>query len=397
VKQKHILFIVENNPALRDRRVFQEMTAAQEFGLKVSVISPKGDRKEFFEIPEGINLYEHPKLIEGKGILGLLIEYCNAFLWEYVFAIWIFLTSRYDIIHAANPPDYIFAIALPFKLFGVKFIFDHHDICPEYFDAKFGRKGMFFRILLWMEWFSFKTADVVISTNQSYREIAIKRGGKNPRDVFIVRNGPNLERLPAIERNESLKDNFRYLVGYVGIIAQQEGVDNLLRSIDHIVNRMNRKDIKFVIVGKGPSLSDMVDLSRKMSLERFVTFTGYIPDSELYEILSTSDVCVNPEFRNKFTDRSTMIKIMEYMTVGAPILQYYTVEGHVTAGKSADYVMENSVELFAEQLISLIQDREKRLRMSREGRERIETTLSWNHQKKHLRDSYLRILSQGIY
>ena len=258
---KHILFIVENNSVPRDVRVWGEILAAKEFGYDVSVICPKDDTLANSEVStDGICIYRHPSPIEGNGKLSLLFEYANALLWELVLSIRIFFQRRFDIIHGANPPDHLFLIALMYKLFGVKFIFDHHDIAPENFIAKFGKRGFFYPILLIMERLTFKTANIVISTNESYKKIAIQRGHKKPTDVFVVRNGPDLTRIQLTEPNETLRDGFKYLVGYVGIIAQQEGIENLLRIIDYIVKVRNREDIKFIVVGKGPHWKEVVKL-----------------------------------------------------------------------------------------------------------------------------------------
>jgi len=277
-----------------------------------------------------------------------------------------------------------------YKLFGVKFIFDHHDIAPETYVAKFGKKGGFHEILLLMERLTFRFADVVISTNASYKQIAIERGSKASSDVVVVRNGPALSQIPKVQPNPKLRDGFRYLVGYVGVIGQQEGIDNLIRIADYIVRAKKRSDIKFIVVGTGTNWKEVVRLCSAMGLDRYFWFTGYVPDSDLYEILTSVDVCVNPEFGNEFTDKSTMIKIMEYMAVEKPIVQFYTSEGEVTAGEAASYVRENSPSLFAEELLALLEDEGRRKAMGVFGRKRIENELCWERQKGELKKAYDR-------
>jgi glycosyltransferase involved in cell wall biosynthesis len=395
VMPKHVLFIVENNPATLDTRVWAEALAAREFGYDVSVISPEARRNgQIRKRIDNIDVYEYRRPLEGHGIPGLLIEYANAFFWEIVLGFRVFLTKRFHIIHAANPPDHLFLIGTLFKLFGVRFIFDHHDIAPENFVAKFGRRGFFYSTLLAMERLSFKTADIVISTNESYRKIACTRGGRNGHDVFVVRNGPDLTRIPPVDPNPALRGGFKYMIGYVGTMGQQEGIENLLRTVEYLVKVKHRNDIRFVIVGQGPHLPALVQLSKEMELENYVWFTGYIPYRDLYEILATVDICVNPEFGNEFTDKSTMIKIMEYMAFGKPIVQFHTTEGEISAGDAAVYVSQNSEKQFAAAIVSLLENPDACRLMGSKGRQRIEDKLGWHKQKAILKDVYEAALSK---
>jgi len=395
-RPKHILLIVENNPVPKDRRVWAEAQALREFGYDVSVLCPAdGKRRQPLRRIKDIDIYEHPRPLEGLGIAGLLLEYANALIWEIFLSLRIFFRKRFDVIHAANPPDHLFIVALIFKPLGVKFIFDHHDVAPENSFAKFGRKGLCYRLLSAMEWLTFKIADLVISTNESYKNVAMQRGGRRSEDIFVVRNGPDLMKIPAVEPNASLRKAFKYLVGYVGIMGQQEGIENLLQAVAYIVKVKQRTDIGFIAVGKGPHWKNLVELSKRMGVEDFLNFTGYIPDRELYEMLTTVDVCVNPEFVNEFTDKSTMIKIMEYMAFGKPIAQFRTTEGEISAGDASVYVNENRVDSFAEAIIDLLEDPQKRQLMGRAGRRRVEQYLSWAKQKTVLKKAYERILNGG--
>ena len=301
--RKHVLFIVENNPVPQDVRVWNEAIAAQDFGYDVTVISPVNKKASLkYEKIDGISIYRHYIPFEADTKLSFLFEYGNAIIWEFLLTLWIYIKKPFHFIHSANPPDHVFIIAVFFKFFGVKYIFDHHDICPENYVAKFGRKDLFYKSLLIMEKLTFKVADVVISTNESYKKIALDRGDKNNEDVFVVRNGPDLSSVIFMPPNYALKDSFDYLVTYVGTIGNQEGMDNLLRSVDYIVHKKGIKNIKFIIVGTGTNWQEMVDMSKAMGLTKHVYFTGYVSYKDFYEILSTADVCVNPEFRNEFTD-----------------------------------------------------------------------------------------------
>ena len=249
-----------------------------------------------------------------------------------------------------------------------------------------------------MEKLNFKIANIVISTNQSYKSIAVTRGGKNKFDVFVVRNGPDLNKIKFMPPKNELKNGFDYLVAYVGVIGIQDGIDNLLHSIDYIVHKTKHKNIKFILIGKGPNWQVMVNLCHRMKLSEYVEFTGFLSYEKLYEILATADLCVNPEFRNSFTDKSTMLKIMDYMTFGKAIIQFYTKEGNVTAGDAAEYVYENDVIAFAEKVISLLNDKGKRKEMGAIGKQRIMNALCWEKQKPDLFKAYRYIdsLNQRI-
>lgn len=393
MRRTHILFIVENNSVPFDLRVWNEARAAKAFGYDVTVICPSDARvKDTRPVIDGIRICRHPQIPEGPGKLRLILEYLNAAFWEMELSLKVYLAHPFDVIHGANPPDHLFLIALPFKALGVKYLFDHHDIAPENYLAKFGHRGFLYRLLLWMERMTFRTADFVVSTNESYRTIALERGGKAQSDVVVVRNGPDLTRIAGIVPDSGWRAGFRYLIAYVGVIGQQEGLENLLQAAEYIVRDEKRTDLKFMIVGSGPYLKALREISREKGLERFVHFTGFVPDRTLYTILASSDICVNPEIGNEFTDRSTMIKIMEYMMFARPIVQFYTREGEVTAGESSLYVREPSVQKFAHAILTLLDDSARRDRMGSLGRRRIEDQLEWGKQKAYLAEAYHRIL-----
>ena len=389
----HILFVVENNTVPFDRRVWAEARAAREFGYEVSVICPSDRTRDSGpNIIDGIRIYRHPRPIEGLNKWTTILEYLNAFFWESLLSIRIFLHRPFSVIHSANPPDHVFLIASVFKIAGVKFIFDHHDLTPETYITKYGTEGIIHKILLWMERRTFRASDLVISTNESYKMVAIERGGKSDNDVIIVRNGPDLSTIPTMVPSPELLTGFRHLVAYVGIIGKQEGIENLLKAAHHIVQKKQRRDIKFAVVGTGPYLKSLIRKAKTMGLKQYVQFFGYVPDGLLYKILTTADIGINPEFRNDFTDKSTMIKIMEYMCFGKPIVQFYTAESTYTAGNAAINIKNNDAIEFADEILALLDDPSRRERMGKIGRERIENLWSWQIQKRKLRMAYDRII-----
>jgi glycosyltransferase involved in cell wall biosynthesis len=386
---RRVLIIVENLPCPFDRRVWQEARTLRAAGYGVSIICPKGKGYEkSFELIDGIAIYRHPMPFEGDGALGYLVEYTWALLAEFVLSVRALFEQGFDAVHACNPPDTLFLIGGFYKLFGKKFLFDHHDINPELYEAKFQRRDIFYRLMLALERMTFKTADVSVATNESYRRIAIERGGKLPSKVFVVRSGPDLSRLKILPPVPELKKGKRFLVGYVGVMGRQEGIDGLLQAVNHIVNDLGRTDIHFGLVGGGTELPAMRALAKVLNIEEYVTFTGRVPDSELLAMLNTADVCVNPDIANEMNDKSTMNKIMEYMALGKPIVQYDLIEGRVSAQEASLYAQRNDPHDLARKLVTLLDDESLRKEMGQIGLQRVKTQLSWEHEAPRLLQAY---------
>ena len=330
--RRQVLIIVENLPVPFDSRVWKEACSLHKTGYDVTVLCPRGKGYEKgYEAIDGIHIYRHPMPKEGNSPFGYLREYSSALFWEFFYSWWIFLRRGFQVIQGCNPPDDLFLIALPFKLFGVKYIFDHHDANPELYFSKYGRRDAFYKIQEWLENLTYRCSDVVIATNNSYRGLAIKRGGLNPEDVFVVRNGPSLHTFKTVPANDELKHGKRYLVGYVGTMSVQEGLDILLDVALHI-KRLGRRDIHFTCVGGGPGLEGLRKMTKDKQVDDIVNFTGRVSDEMLLNVLSTADVCVNPDKPCEMNDISTMIKIMEYMALGKPIVQFDLKEGRFSAG-----------------------------------------------------------------
>jgi glycosyltransferase involved in cell wall biosynthesis len=327
---------------------------------------------------------------EGNSPLGYLWEYGCALFWEFLYSWWIYLRHGFHVIQGCNPPDDIFLVALPFKILGVKYIFDHHDANPELYFSKYEKEGFFYKAQVWLEKLTYRFSDVVMATNNSYRDLAISRGGLDPEDVFVVRNGPDLKTFKAVPPNSALKYGKPYLIGYVGTMSIQEGLDILLDVALHIKNS-GRRDIHFTCVGGGPGLTGLRKMAQDKNLEDTVNFTGRIPDGQLLEILSTADVCVNPDKPCQMNDISTMIKIMEYMALGKPIVQFDLKEGRFSA-KDASLYGDNHdlVADFASKILWLLENPEERKRMGEFGRRRIEQELEWKYSVENLLAAYQR-------
>ncbi len=391
---RHVLMIVENLPLPFDRRVWQEARTLRAAGADVSIICPTGKGYEArFEQIEGIDIHRHPLPLEASGALGFVAEYGAALWWEMRLAWRIYRKKKFDVIHGCNPPDLIFLVALPFQMLGAKFIFDHHDINPELYEAKFGKRGFFWSLMVWLELLTFRTAHVSIATNESYRDIAIQRGGMDANRVHVVRSGPDLSRLKPVPAEPEWKNGREHMVGYVGVMGAQEGIDLLIDAVGHIVENHQRHDIQFVLVGGGPSLGMLQDRVRERSLSDYITFTGRAPDEVLFGVLSTMDLGVNPDRVNPMNDKSTMNKVMEYMAFSKPMVQFEVTEGRFSAGDSSLYAKPNDPVDLAAKIVQLIDDPETRATMGLAGFERVTTQLGWSHQIEPLLEAYNQALN----
>lgn len=387
--------IVENLSVPFDRRVWQEASTLRGAGYEVAIICPTGkgyERRR--ETIDGIHIYRHSLPTEGSGPVGYLAEYGAALFWEFVLAWRALFAHGFDVIHACNPPDTIFLIGGLFKLLGKKFVFDHHDINPELYEAKFGRRDMFYRMLVRLERWTFRIADISIATNESYRTIAIERGGMSPERVFVVRSGPNLDRMKILPPNPALRRERKYLVGYVGVMGQQEGIDYLLRAVRYIVHEKGRTDVHFGLVGGGTALEEMKRYAADLGVDAYVTFTDRVPDQELLEMLNTADVCVNPDIANDMNDKSTMNKVMEYMALGKPIVQFDLTEGRVSAQEASLYAERNNERDLADKILLLLDHSDMRERMGKFGRERVQKELAWEYEAPKLLKAYAALFDK---
>ncbi len=387
---KRVLMLIENSPYPLDIRVRYEAAALIGEGYQVSVICQRAPNEPWSETIDGVFVYRYPAPFQAQRAVGYLLEYGYSFVAIFLLSLFTWARRGFDIIHAANPPDFIVLIALFYRLFGKRFVFDHHDLAPEMYLARSDRQGnrLVYKALLWLERLSFRSADHVISTNQSYKDVAVRRGGVSPERVTVVRNGPSLSRLKLVEPDPDLKKKGVAIIGYIGVIGPQDGLDYLLRALERLVNELGRKDFFCVIIGKGSALADLKAQAGQLGLDEYVRFTGFIPFADVLRYLSAADVCVDPDPANGFNEYCTMIKIMEYMTLGKPVVAFDLPEHRVTAGEAAVYARPNDELDFAQKIVELMDDPERRARMGQAGRARIENELAWSHQAQHLLDAY---------
>jgi len=383
-----VCIIVENEPLPRDWRTWQEARALTQAGYRVSVICPKAPGYESSrEVQEGIEIYRHA-LRTASGRLGYVLEYAFALIAEFWLACRVFAKTRFSVLHACNPPDTIFLIALPFKLLGVRFVFDHHDLSPELYDSKFWKRGFLYRIVCLAERLSFRFANLCLATNESYREIAITRGNVIPDRVVVVQSCSELPDLERDEQKPELKGDKRHLVLYVGVMEPQDGLRLLLESIKYLVKEKRREDTRFVLVGAGSELHDLKAMATQWALDDSVEFTGFIPHEEVCSYLAAADVGVSPDPLNPLNDKSTMAKILEYMAYSLPVVLYDLKEGRRTAGEAALYAHPDDPVDFAEQVEKLLDSQSLRQKLGAIGRKRTEQGLNWKAQSEKLVYAY---------
>lgn len=408
-----ILMIVEN-PYPQDTRVRNEANKLFNAGYQVSVIAKKYPNQPLTESVLGVKVYRVPwfevfrKSTESKSFfiklffkvatkLGYIIEYFYFTLAAFIYSFVVLVKEGFDVVHLHNPPNTLFIIGLFYRLLGKKFVFDHHDLSPELYLSRYKTNGgLIHKILLLEEKLCLRAANIVIATNQSYKEIDIKRGNKKPEDIFIVRNGPDLKLFREVAPDEELKKSGKKILVYIGVMGPQDGVDYLLRSLHILVNEFKRTDFYCVIIGPGDILEELKELREELKLQDYCRFTGKIPFDELLKYLSTADICVDPNPSNPLNDYSTWIKVMEYMSLGKPIVSYNLKETRFSAQQAALYATPNNEREFAEKIIELMDNPELREQMGNFGKQRVKNELAWEIVSENLLSAYRKLLPDKI-
>lgn len=392
-RSNHILFIVENNDVPYDRRVWLEATTLKEAGHDVSVVCPRSQRsRRRIEKLEGVRIIRHPRLVEAARPWQYLFEYTNALFWEILVALFLVVTHHVDVVHIANPPDAAFVLGPLLRFAGARIVFDQHDMSPEIYEDKFGRRDLVWRALRWCERQSIRFADLVITPNESMKRLASERAGKDPEAVHVVRNGPKLEAATESTEDPGLRNGRQYLVTYMGIIGEQEGLDGLVRVIDDIVHVRGRTDVQFAVIGDGTGLPAVREDVRSRGLDDYVTFTGYLTGDAFMKALGSADVCVCPEPPTFLNQHSTLIKLMDYMSLSKPVVAYDLVEARVTGGDCVRWVPAGDEAGMASEILRLLDDADERKSLGYRAGERAATVLAWDKQAPHLLDAYEKLM-----
>jgi len=393
--KRRVLIIVQNLPVPFDRRVWLECQALVAAGYHVAVVCPKGKGDPSYQVVDTVQLYKYRPYAPGGSKFSFVAEY----LYSFLATAWLTLkarrSGRFAVIQACNPPDIFWPIAVVFHAFeGTKFVFDHHDLCPELFQSRFpdGPRLPYLGLRA-LERRTHRTADHVISTNDSYREIALERSGKAGSDVTVVRTGPDPERLRRGPVDPGQRRGRRYLAAYIGVMGPQDGVDIVVRAADIIVRELGRDDIAFTLIGSGDCFDELVALRDELGLAETVEFTGRAPDELVARIMSTADIGLSPDPKNPLNDLSTMNKSMEYMAFELPVVAFDLRETRVSVGDAGVYVKPNDVREYAAAIVELADDEERRAQLGKLGRVRVEQELAWSHQERAYLSVYQRVTS----
>ncbi len=397
-KTYKVLMLIENASVPFDNRVWAEATTLRDHGLQVSMIGPKGfarDRESHICI-EGIHIHRYRLPTSTNKYAAYILEYSVSMLMTFLLSFKVWFRHGFDVIHTANPPDLFFVIGLFYRLFGKKFVFDQHDLSPEMFLVKFnGGMRPLHRLLLFLEWCSYRTSHVVITTNLSQKRFAIERGHSPPNRVFVVANGPELDRIKLVTPEPELKRGRRYLLAYVGEMGVQDGVENTLYALHELVHKRGRQDVSLVLMGDGGSATTLRALAHQLDLDEYVHFTGWVGADVIVRYLTLADVGLTPDPQNGLNEYSTMVKTLEYMAMGKPVVAFDLAEARNSAQDAALYATPNLVEDFASSIETLLEDEELRFRMGTFGRKRIEELLNWENDKLNLLLAYESLFSKN--
>ena len=391
-----ILMILENGGYPEDTRVLLEAVALTEAGYQVSVVCRGGwNHKKMWETIDGVRVYRYPSPADRSGLIGYAWEFSYSFFMAFVISLFILLRHGFDAIHIHMPPDMNGLLGVFYKLLGKKFVMDHHDLSPELFHAQGRESAFLYRLLLRFERISCRWADRLIATNETQRQTQIHRGGAAEANCMIVRNGPAEFFMRDHEPVEFEGQEGRIVIGFVGEMGEQDGVDSLIRAFHHLKTDLGRRDFLGVMIGTGRSVESLKTLVRQLDLDEHVVFTGSIPFETVPSHIAAFDIGATPDPSNPYCDSCTTIKTMEYMVMGKPTVAFDTTENRVTAMDSAIYAMNNDEHAFAEALARLMDDAELRGSLGRLGRKRIEESLAWKHQRERLISVY-RSLDSSI-
>jgi glycosyltransferase involved in cell wall biosynthesis/peptidoglycan/xylan/chitin deacetylase (PgdA/CDA1 family) len=385
-----VLMLLENNPYCYDRRTRAEASALTEAGYHVTAIAPSAPGRRWHEVVDGVATYNYPAPPAFNSVIGFIWEYAYSMVASFMLSLVVFIRHGFDVLHAHNPPDLFVFIAAFYKLFGVRFVFDHHDLSPEMYCARFGARSnrLIYHVLVGLEKLSCRLADLVLATNQSYAAVEMDRGRVPPERIAIVRNGPDLNRTRSVEPDPGLRNQGKTVIGYVGEMGFQDGIDYLLRAVRHLAYDLQRTDFLCVLIGSGAAWDSLRALASELGIDEHVWFPGRVSESDLLRYLCAADICVDPDPSNPFTDRSSMIKMSEYMALAKPIVAFDLPEHRFTSQQAAIYARPNDEAAFARALVELMDDPGRRQAMGAFGRRRVESALAWPYSVPRLLNAY---------
>ncbi len=383
-----VLILLENLPLERDNRVRRQCASLLENGYDVTVVCPRRTWRRQKPADPSVRVYSYPRPNDASGALGYVAEYAYSLLSTALIVAWLAATRGFDIIQACNPPDFFWLVAAPYRRFGKRYVFDHHDLSPELFCGKFGRGGMLYRLQLWLERMAVKLADVVITTNTTMQDIVSTRTGVAADRFVVVRNGPLLEDLGGSPHRDELKAGREWLTCWHGVMGEQDGVDLAIEAAAIVVNELGRRDCTFAFIGDGEMRANVERLAGELGVSDWVVFPGWLEYTELSEYLATADVGLSPDPPGQHMDWSTPIKAIEYMGFGVPVVGFDRDEQVASVDGGGVFVSGDSPAALAAEIDRLLDDPGRREQLGKKGRERVENGLAWDHQVVRYLDLY---------
>jgi glycosyltransferase involved in cell wall biosynthesis len=398
---KRILMLLENNPFPKDGRVRHEALALTAAGYQVAVICQRAGQQPWYEQYQGVHVYRYPAPPSGHGLIGYMAEYGYSLIAAFVLSLIVWLHRGFDVIHTHNPPDFFVIITRFYQCFGKRYIYDHHDLAPDMYQALYGdqAKAILYRILRFFEYWSLRRADHIIATNESYKQLEIERAQVPADRITVVRNGPNVNGFKTIAPNQALRAKGKTIIGYVGEMGYHDGIDYLLRALHHLIHDLGRTDFYCVLIGAGSAWESLQALTQTLKINEYVCFTGWLSnqEEEFWRYLASTDICVDPGPKNSYTDRSSTIKMTEYMAMGKPIVAFDLTEHRASAQAACLYARPNDELDFARKLVELMDDPARRTAMGAYGQQRVEAELTWRHSVPHLLRAYEKTLGPALY
>jgi glycosyltransferase involved in cell wall biosynthesis len=393
---KRILMLLENSAYSEDGRVRCEANSLAAAGYAVTVIGPAAEGERYFEQFGGVTAYQFPPPPMAHGLLGYCIEYAYALSVMAMLSVWVAIRRGFDVVHAHNPPDFLVIIGGFWRLFGKKFVFDQHDLSPDMYRARFVEPAnpVLHHILVFFERLSARWANHVIAANDSYKRLQVARNSIPASGITVVRNGPEPWHLNEFEPDQEIRGGATNVIGYVGVMGIQDGVDYLLRALSIVTHEYDCKDWRCVLIGKGPALEDLQRLAIDLGIAANMFFTGWVDYEKVPRYIAATDICVVPDPSNEYNDHSTIVKLMEYMAQAKPVVAFDLPEHRTTAANTVLYAKPNDEREFAKHLLRLMDDPQLRKSLGEAGRKRVMESLTWKHQEAHLLAAY-RCLDRG--
>lgn len=391
--QPRIVMLLANCTYPEDGRARREAGTLVEAGYAVTVICPRGPGQPRHDTVGGVRVRRY-RLPTPPGAVGYVVEHVWAVLASLVLSLRLARGEGFDVVHAHNPPDLLVLVGAVHQRLGRRFVYDHHDLAPDLYLARFGERSSrrVHRALRWLEAWCCRAADHVIASNESYAEVERSRHGVPDDRITVVRNGPELARLRPQPPDPDLRAGADLVVTFVGVIGPQDGVDHLLRAVAALDPA--RRGVRCLIVGDGDAVPGLRRLAAHLGLGDAVTFVGTVPFDDVARYIASADICVEPAPSNPYNERSTMIKIMEYLALERPVVAFDLAENRRTAGDCALYARANDDASLAEMLAVLADDPALRQRLGRAGRQRMEEEFAWHLIAPRLVRAYDSILER---